>query len=280
VKQQTRKLESFRELGMTEFAQDLRHHCRNPRCRMKLKEPVGNPRDAFCARGCYESFHLKRCRVCEKSLEAKYRKVKPKIAGGHTRYVKVEKSSPTCGATDCKRRWRQKDNTGRFSAPKQATGYQGSQKSNLRKETPAAQALFGAIQGPIWRQTVGSPLTPNQFHCATIPDGPDSEWQGGEFQRIEAKNRAALREHFRELAKQCLIQPHHPPVNVLGGYRFPDAPTIDLSPLPANDTPRRLDWRACSPSVPVADDVSTPDFLKREPAAVSESTDGILEAAE
>ena len=31
------------------------------------------------------------------------------------------------------------------------------------------------------------------------------------------------------------------------------------------------DWKPCSPSVPVADDLSIPDFLKREPAAVSES---------
>jgi len=70
------------------------------------------------------------------------------------------------------------------SAPKQATGYQGSQKSNLRKETPAAQALFSA----------------------------------------------------------------------------------PLSPLPADDTVKRSD-QPHSPIVPIADDVSIPDFLKREPAA-------------
>ena len=40
------------------------------------------------------------------------------------------------------------------------------------------------------------------------------------------------------------------------------------------------DWKPCSPSVPVADDLSIPDFLKREPVAFSESPDGILEAAE
>jgi len=53
---------------MTEFPQDLRHYCRNPRCRSKLPSPVSNPREAFCTRGCYESFHLKRCRVCEQPL--------------------------------------------------------------------------------------------------------------------------------------------------------------------------------------------------------------------
>jgi hypothetical protein len=38
-------------------------------------------------------------------------------------------------------------------------------------------------------------------------------------------------------------------------------------------------WRPHWPS-PSSDDLSIPDFLKREPAAVSESSDGILEAAE
>jgi len=82
------------------------------------------------------------------------------------------------------------------------------------------------------------------------------------------------------LAKQCLIQPHHPPVNVLGGYRFPGAPTIALSPLPADDTVKRSDWTPCSPSVAVAEDLSIPDFLKRQPATLSESAECLLEAAE
>jgi hypothetical protein len=98
---------------------------RNPRWRSKLPVPVRDLREAFCTRGCYESFHLKRCRVCEKPLEAKYRKLKPKNDDGRTKFVRVENSSPTCGTTECKRRWRLKDGTGRFSAPKPASGYQG-----------------------------------------------------------------------------------------------------------------------------------------------------------
>jgi hypothetical protein len=50
-------------------AQDgVRHRCRNPRCRCKLKAPADNPHRAFCCRGCYESFYLNRCRVCERDL--------------------------------------------------------------------------------------------------------------------------------------------------------------------------------------------------------------------
>jgi hypothetical protein len=45
-----------------------RHYCRNPRCRMKLPAPVENEHHAFCTRGCFESFYLNRCRVCERDL--------------------------------------------------------------------------------------------------------------------------------------------------------------------------------------------------------------------
>jgi hypothetical protein len=55
---------------MTEFAEDLRHRCRNPHCRTKLNQPVENLHTAFCKRGCYDSFYLKRCLVCEKDKPA------------------------------------------------------------------------------------------------------------------------------------------------------------------------------------------------------------------
>ena len=35
---------------MTEFATEVRHYCRNPKCRSKLPKPVSNEREAFCAR--------------------------------------------------------------------------------------------------------------------------------------------------------------------------------------------------------------------------------------
>lgn len=185
--------------------------------------------------------------------------MRQRYGGDRTKFVRVQNSAQTCGSTDCKRRWRQKDGTGRFSAPKQASGYQGSQESNLRKEMPVAQALFCAIQTPKkWRQITGSPLTPNQFHCATVADGPaDGQWKGGDHERIEARNRAALREHFRKQAAECLIQPHHSPVNILGGYRFPNAPKLELPPL-AEPTPARV----AGSSHTIPDDLSIPDFLK------------------
>ena len=56
---------------MTEFAIEVRHYCRNPKCRSKLKATVENPREAFCARGCHSAFYRKRCRVCEEPMERK-----------------------------------------------------------------------------------------------------------------------------------------------------------------------------------------------------------------
>jgi hypothetical protein len=56
---------------MTEFKQELRHMCRNPKCRSKLPTPVSNAREAFCARGCHISFYRHRCLVCEGPIERK-----------------------------------------------------------------------------------------------------------------------------------------------------------------------------------------------------------------
>jgi hypothetical protein len=46
----------------------MRHYCRNPRCKMKLAEPVDTERRAFCTPGCHASFYKSRCVVCEKDL--------------------------------------------------------------------------------------------------------------------------------------------------------------------------------------------------------------------
>ena len=47
---------------------ELRHRCRNPRCRMKLPTPIDNLHRAFCTRGCYE-----RARREDRTLVAWYR---------------------------------------------------------------------------------------------------------------------------------------------------------------------------------------------------------------
>ncbi len=48
---------------------EVRRYCRNPRCRSKLPAPVSNPREAFCTRGCHNSFYRHRCLICERPIE-------------------------------------------------------------------------------------------------------------------------------------------------------------------------------------------------------------------
>ncbi len=50
---------------------NLRHYCRNPKCRSKLLAPVGNLREAFCGRGCYGAFYRHHCLVCQEPMERK-----------------------------------------------------------------------------------------------------------------------------------------------------------------------------------------------------------------
>src|SRR5262245_62588606 len=45
---------------------ELRHYCRNLKCRSKLPAPIEYVRKAFCCRGCHSSFYRTRCLVCEK----------------------------------------------------------------------------------------------------------------------------------------------------------------------------------------------------------------------
>ena len=66
----------------------LRHHCRNPHCRMKPREPANNLRSAFCCRGCHAIYYRKRCLVCEGPFE------------------RVRDDQRTCGRRKCKGEFR------------------------------------------------------------------------------------------------------------------------------------------------------------------------------
>ena len=53
---------------MTDFKEtQMRKKCRY--CRMRLPTPTSNEREAFCTKGCYGSFYLHRCLVCEDKIE-------------------------------------------------------------------------------------------------------------------------------------------------------------------------------------------------------------------
>jgi hypothetical protein len=66
-----------------------------------------------------------------------------------------------------------------------------------------------------------------------------------------------LKAHFAKQAKECLIQPHHPPVNIVGGYRFPAAPAVDLSPV------KPASLKSVAPLEITGDGLDIPEILRR-----------------
>ena len=92
--------DNWRGVGfvVTEFKQDLRLKCRNPRCRMKLPAPVSNPREAFCTRGCHTAFYRSRCLVCEEPIE------------------RSRDDQKICRKANCRSAWRARTGFGRYIA--------------------------------------------------------------------------------------------------------------------------------------------------------------------
>jgi hypothetical protein len=105
------------------------------------------------------------------------------------------------------------------------------------------------------------------------PDLPEINLQiplDAELVARQKKRHAAAEAAWRKAAwhakRRALIKRHHPPVNVLGGYKFPNAPDIDLSPI------KPAQWATASRWVPAgagADVPDIPDFLRREVPAAS-----------
>lgn len=212
-----------------DFEPELRHRCRNPRCRMKLPKPVANPRDAFCTKGCHNSFYRRRCLICERPMERR------------------TETQRICGKRRCRNALAARPNLGCYAASSATLATQETPDS-IGSKTP-----IGTDRA--WHIVVGE-LTPQQFHCATIPDGPSCQWRGGGYQQIESRNRAPLREQFRN--PKAVIQPNTPPANILGGYRFPTAPAIDLPAAPVVKTVPGSS--ALIATIP--EDLSIPGFLK------------------
>jgi hypothetical protein len=199
---------------MTEFAEDLRHHCRNPRCRMKLAMPVANQHSAFCTPGCHSSFYLKRCLVCENDKPA-----------GSTARRKL------CRRPKCEGRYRK--NSAHYSF----LGADTASAANVPRSAQSTGIKNADFDDRPWQIVAGPKISAAVYHCTALPVDP------------ETARRSNAAYDWERIRKESAWSKPRPP-----------APKEMQS-----------DWRPRSPSVPVADDLSIPDFLKREPAAVSES---------
>ena len=168
---------------MTDFAVELRHYCRNPKCRTKLTIPVDNPHRAFCCRGCYGRFFARHCRVCE--AEVPYRE------GAEGRICKRSK---------CRNAVK--------SRPEAWGWIPTTQKSTEGGKSPIKPGIKMPVKterSPDWRiVAAGAAIAANQYHCATVPDGPDRQWRGGEWLRLDARDRAALESAFRGASRSAL----------------------------------------------------------------------------
>lgn len=200
----------------------VRLRCRNPRCAGKLKITATNPRDAFCCKGCEKQFYTRRCRVCEALFTRKTRR----------RIV--------CSRTIC--RYQFQHHCERFYGSR----YPYAPIAHNVARNPIKPGLkIGAKPGRGWRHVAG-------------PEGHEINLQIPPGVPASRANKA-FEEYWRKdkwhRAREKLIKRKTPPDNVIGGYQFPGAPTIDLSPTPA--TPK------ATARLPIGDGLEIPAFLRR-----------------
>jgi hypothetical protein len=103
----------------------------------------------------------------------------------------------------------------------------GPKRNKARSQTPISIGFEGASAAvePRWRQIAGPPLTPEGLRLATL--GANEEWALG---RANRTNRGYWQEAQARSDLSAIIKRDGVPVNIVGGYRFPNAPTVDLAP--------------------------------------------------
>ena len=207
----------------------LRTRCRNPRCRCKLPMPTANLHEAFCCAGCYDSFHLHRCRVCEACIE------QPRYG---TRLL--------CRKSKCRTAWKSGIGFGRFAEARVAAAPNDLQETQVNRTGLSAS-------NPVWRQIADPPLTPSQSHCATLGGSAMDA-----VMRVEAQNRALLRatEQAEIEANGCFTDPEWREVISPDGVLTFVAGTAD-------QRGGRAGLPARHGELAIPDDLSIPEFLRR-----------------
>jgi hypothetical protein len=138
-----------------------RHYCRNPRCKMKLAEPVDTERRAFCTPGCHTSFYKSRCRVCEDPIHVAKQRLGPKRI--------------LCRKDDCRREYRR--NPDLYEGPNAVPATPLAGCVRISSEVPVKWAFKAgdkAARGWRWEQFGGEHwlFTPDdEVQARLIPDG-------------------------------------------------------------------------------------------------------------
>jgi hypothetical protein len=239
-------------------APQVRHRCRNPHCGASLSPPAADKRNAFCCKACETGFYRSRCRVCESlfSPRTKRRQVcwrsrcrhelqrhpeqyfgsRPNAALGHNEEENPAKSAKSC----CPLR----------RAPAGHNEEKNLAKSSLKNGTKSDRALRH-VAGP----------EGHEINYRILPEVPDGKANKKFW--LEAERRAVA-------AGTILFTRDTPPLNVIGGYTWPNAPAIDLSPPPA---PAPI--APIAPATPAIGDGldGVPAFLKRTVPAAPATAD-------
>jgi hypothetical protein len=232
---------------MVDFKVETRKRCRH--CKMKLPTPTGNEREAFCTRGCYNSFYLHRCRVCEKSIE------------------RTTANRKICKRSKCRNALKAGEGFGRYHADSAQTT-RASKNPELMQNPLISCGSASASNTPDRtntayaerpRRIAAGRLTINQYHRAVVGDAPDPNgglptipyakvWADGDWQATENRNRKLLEKHFARL--RVAAEDRTPPILVtaINAERvaslvatIPDDLTVprflDRRPLPASAPP-------------------------------------------
>jgi hypothetical protein len=230
-----------------------RFHCRNPRCAAKLKSPALT-RAAFCCRGCEEQYYSRRCRVCE------------------TLFTRKTSRRQVCSRPKCRYQWKcHPEQYSGLRYPQAEVAHNGAKKGVRYPSSPMAHnALANPIKigvqsgdksGRGWRIVAGP--EPPGINLRVPPDPPTS------------KANAAFAEYWRKTkrraARKAIIKRTTPPVNAIGGYKFPKAPTIDLKPISESSK-----IATSKPSQPfIGDGLEIPDFLRRQDSIMTARGPGV-----
>src|SRR5262249_21449086 len=166
-------------------------------------QPVENPHKAFCTPGCYSSFYLRRCAVCEKE----------KPAGSTARRI-------LCRRRKCESAYRQNRAFYAFPVPDTAL------TANVVRNVDKSGTFPRDLDDRPWRIVAGPVISANTYHCAAIPIDPDT-----------AKRTAAAKDQDR-IRSEITWSPRQPhsPIDVTTHSRWQPSwqpqwpsPTDDLS---------------------------------------------------
>jgi hypothetical protein len=112
--------------------------------------------------------------------------------------------------------------------------------------------IKSATDAQPWGVIAGPELSERSLHSAALPlDARYADY-------LDRLNVEPLKRHFAELGKKAIFQRHTPPLNIVGGYKFPAAPKVDLRPATS-----REEIKLPAIAQPITDDLTILEFLKR-----------------